>query len=290
MRVALTIDLEDPTEVHASDGRYIALTDKILSLCEETGRKATFFTTGRVARSAPALIKRIAAQGHEVAWHSRAHIPLTETTPACFAKECAEDKDLLEQLAGKAVTGFRAPCFSLTKETLWATEILADRGFLYSSSVMPTRFSRFGLAGASSEPFLWPSGLIEFPLPVGHLGPLRIPYAGGVYLYLLPSFLSDFFLRRADRKEVIWTYAHPYDLDPKESYLPMPHTPLWVGLVLWFARQGAEAKLRHILENERAGPLQTFCSSFPRPLSSVFLKALENGDGQSQNEHGDGGH
>lgn len=251
--LSLTVDLEDPTEIYAPDGRYVFLTEKILRLCEETGRKATFFTLGRVARAAPDLIKKIAAQGHEIAWHSRAHLSLTEETPQRFAQDCAEDKDFLEQRAGKAVVGFRAPRFSLTPQTLWATEILKEKGFTYSSSVMPTRLSRFGFAAAPEKPFRWPSGLIEIPLPTGKLGSLRVPYAGGVYLYLLPSFVSDFFLRRAAPDELLWTYAHPYDFDHEESYIPMPHTPLWVSLVLWAARQNAESKLRHILKNE-AGP------------------------------------
>ncbi len=261
MRITLTIDLEDPTEAYALNGRYIGLTDRILNLCEETGRKATFFTVGCVAQAAPDLVKRIAAQGHEVAWHAHAHVPLTEENPDRFAQECAEDKDRIEQLTGSSVVGFRAPCFSLTPQTLWATEILAAKGFLYSSSVMPSKLSRFGFAAAPEKPFRWPSGLLELPLPMGRLGALRIPYTGGVYLYLLPSFISDFFLRRAAPEEVLWTYAHPYDLDREESYIPMPHTPLWVSLILWAARRTAESKLRHILKNEAGPTLKAFAAS-----------------------------
>lgn len=252
--LTLTVDFEDPTESYKPDGRYVALTERLLDLCDETGRKATFFTIGRLADSAPDLIRRIAQRGHEIAYHSRAHLSLTEETPERFAREVAQDKDRLQQLAGHDVTGFRAPRFSLTPVTLWATEILAEAGFTYSSSIMPTSVSRFGFPDASGAPFYWPSGLLELPLPVASIGPLKVPYAGGIYLYALPSFITRACLDRAGTDDVLWTYCHPYDLDRSESYIPMPHTPLWVSLILWAARTQAEKKLRRLLATTAPAP------------------------------------
>lgn len=258
-KITLTIDLEDPDEAYAPDGRYVTMTEKVLALCEETGRKATFFTVGKAAQAAPNLMKRIVEYGHELAYHSHAHVSLTEETPASFAHACTEDKDRFEQLTGTPVLGFRAPRFSLTPETIWATDVLKEKGFAYSSSIMPTQLSRFGFPNASGKPFRWPSGLLEFPLPVATFGPLRVPYSGGIYLYALPSFVSDYALRRAQADEVVWTYAHPYDLDAGQPYAPMPHTPAWVSVILWLARQRAETKLRHILNNE-IGPTLKECA------------------------------
>lgn len=241
-------DLEDPSELYAPDGRYAPMTERILALCEAANRRATFFTIGKLAQAAPDLIRRIAAQGHEIAYHSHAHISLTEETPERFRRESREDKDRLEQLCGHPVVGFRAPRFSLTPQTLWATEVLAELGFAYSSSIMPTRLSRFGFPGAQSKPFRWPSGLIEMPLPMGRLGPLRLPYSGGIYLYAMPACVSDFFFSRAAPGEVLWTYAHPYDFDSEAPYAPMPHTPGWVSLLLWLARRQAGAKISRIIK------------------------------------------
>src|SRR5580700_10942898 len=99
------------------------MTGRILDLCERLNRRATFFTVGRVAEAAPQLMSDIAARGHEVAYHSHVHVPLTKEDPERFRRESREDKDRLEQLAGKAVIGFRAPAFSLTPKTLWAIDI-----------------------------------------------------------------------------------------------------------------------------------------------------------------------
>jgi polysaccharide deacetylase family protein (PEP-CTERM system associated) len=283
VKITLTIDLEDPTLRYAPDGRYIPMTKHILDLCDETGnRKATFFTVGRVAQVAPQLIRDIAERGHEIAYHSHDHVSLTQEEPQRFRRECAEDKDRLEQLAGKSVIGFRAPRFSLTPQTLWALDVLKELGFRYSSSVMPTEVSLFGFPGAPSQsrlrgaleegvpqssrdekintPFMWPNGMIEFPLPVAPIGKYRLPYLGGIYLYTMPFFAVRAFLAKARAEEVLWTYAHPYDFDNGEKFLRMAKTPFWISFVLWRARRGAAKKIRKVLELGSAPPL---CERLP---------------------------
>ena len=247
-KITLTIDLEDPTEAYAPEGRYVSMAQKILDLCAETNRRATFFTVGRLAHAAPKLVADIAAQGHEIAYHSHAHVALTQETPERFRRESREDKDRLEQLAGKPIVGFRAPRFSLTPQTLWATDVLKELGFRYSSSIMPTTFSLFGFPNAPRTPFLWPNELIELPLPVAKVGLWRVPYLGGIYLYALPFALTRFWARQASAKELLWTYTHPYDFDRQEAFSPLPHTPYWVSLVLWAARRHAEKKIRKVID------------------------------------------
>lgn len=247
MSISFTIDLEDPYGRYEPNGRYVAMTRRILEVCDEFRYKATFFVVGRTAAAAPNLIKEIAAKGHEIAWHSHAHVPLTQEQPARFRRECREDKNRLEQLAGKSVIGFRAPGFSLTPESLWALDIAAEFGFLYSSSIMPTKISRFGFPDAPRTPFLWPNGMIELPLPVAKVGQFAIPYLGGIYLYALPWGLTQRWISRASAREMLWTYTHPYDFDRGQRFEPMPNTPLWISLVLWLARRKAEAKIWKIL-------------------------------------------
>jgi peptidoglycan-N-acetylglucosamine deacetylase len=253
--ITLTIDLEDPTGLYAPDGRYVAMTYRLLKLCDELRCRATFFVVGRVAEAAPRLAHEIAAKGHEIAFHSHAHISLTEENPARFKSESRADKDRLEQLAGKSVLGFRAPRFSLTPASMWTLDILAELGFRYSSSVMPTRVSLFGFPGAPLTPFEWPNGMIEFPLPVASRGPLPVPYLGGIYLYVMPFWLARYWAKNADEDDVLWTYAHPYDFDIEEKFAPMPDTPRWVSYVLWKARRRAEMKIRRVLALGTAPPL-----------------------------------
>jgi polysaccharide deacetylase family protein (PEP-CTERM system associated) len=256
MTITFTIDLEDPSENYALDGRYIAMARRILDLCDEKARKATFFAIGRVAQSAPQLIRDIAARGHEIAYHSHNHVSLTAENPERFRRESREDKDRLEQLAGKSVIGFRAPRFSLTPQSLWALDILSELGFRYSSSIMPTDVSLFGFPDAPQAPFAWPNGMIEFPLPVATLGKYRLPYLGGIYLYTMPFFAVHRFLAKAKPDEVLWTYTHPYDFDSAEKFSPLPHTPLWISAALWLARRNAAKKIRHVLECGAAPPLR----------------------------------
>ena len=224
--ITLTIDLEDPTERYAPDGRYVAMSYRILEMCERMRRRATFFVVGRVAEGVPRLIHDIAAGGHEIAFHSHAHVPLTEENPEHFRRETRDDKDKLEQLYGKIVTGFRAPRFSLTPKSLWALDILGDLGFRYSSSIMPTNISLFGFSPAPTTPFEWPNSMIEFPLPVAPFGPMRMPYLGGIYLYSMPFWLVKYWARNADTDDILWTYTHPYDFDREEKFAAMPHTPM----------------------------------------------------------------
>ena len=248
VNITFTIDLEDPTERYAPEGRYVVMTRRILDMCDALGRKATFFTIGRIAQSAPALVCDIASRGHEIAYHSHNHVSLTKEDPARFKRETAEDKDRLEQLTGQKLVGFRAPRFSLTPQSAWALDVLAELNFLYSSSIMPTDVSLFGFPDVPRTPFEWPSGLIEFPLPVAVMGKYRIPYLGGVYLYTMPFPILRTFLAKSGAQEALWTYTHPYDFDLGEKFSKMPNTPLWVSTVLWLSRRNAAKKIQRLLE------------------------------------------
>lgn len=253
-KISLTIDLEDPSGGYSSEGRYVRATHKVLDFCDEFGRLATFFVVGKLAAAAPDLIQEIAARGHEIAYHSHEHIVLTKETPLHFKKKAAEDRDFLEQLIGQRVVGFRAPCFSLNMNNQWVTDILAELGFTYSSSVMPTRISRYGMPDAPKGPFRWPSGLLELPLPVAKLGPLHLPFSGGIYLYSLPFPVTQALLKRAPT-EALWTYAHPYDFDVHEPFQRMAGTSWGVSLFLWYMRIFVHKKMQKMLILHQNGPL-----------------------------------
>ncbi len=258
--VTLTIDLEDPTGEYAKDGRWVRMAYRLIDFCDEVQRKATIFTVGRVAEASPTLIQELALRGHEIAYHTHDHVFLTDEAPERFRRESREDKDKLEQLCGKKVAGFRAPGFSLTHQTSWALDIIKELGFVYSSSIMPTNISRFGMPDKPRTPFKWPNGLIEFPLPVASLGPLRIPYSGGIYLYALPSWLSRYWASKADPKECLWTYTHPFDFDVEAPFQPHPRDPLWISWVMWMLRKQAKKKVRNILSIGQAPTLGELCT------------------------------
>lgn len=246
--ISFTIDLEDPSERYEPEGRYVAMTRRILDLCDTKGRKATFFTVGRIAEAAPHLIKEIAARGHEVAYHSHAHVPLMQEEPERFRRETREDKDRFEQLTGKPLLGFRAPAFSLTPHTTWALDILGALGFVYSSSIMPTHISRYGFPGAPRKPFKWPNGMLELPLPIENATGFKLPYLGGIYMYAMPLALVRRWAAQASSQEILWTYTHPYDFDREEKFIPRLHGSLFASSVLWLARRVAARKIGKVLD------------------------------------------
>ena len=127
---------------------------------DELGTSGTFFVVGKLARSQPEFIAEIAARGHEIAYHSHAHIPLDRDTPNNFRKETEADKAFIEETTGQPVVGYRAPVWSLVKETVWAVDALKELGFEYSSSVLPAPNPLYGFAGAPMEPLLaeWIAG------------------------------------------------------------------------------------------------------------------------------------
>src|SRR3954468_21709372 len=147
MKNALSVDVEDWFQVGAfetvisrdswetRDRRVERNTDAVLGLFDEAGVKAPFFTLGWVAERYPALIRRIAEAGHEVASHGWDHDRVFTLTPDQFRADLRRAHQAIEAAAGAAPRGYRAPSFSIDARTPWAHPILAEEGYAYSSSV-----------------------------------------------------------------------------------------------------------------------------------------------------------
>ncbi len=250
--ITFTLDLEDHRPDESAELRYPTVTHEILEHLAARGITGTFFVVGVVAQDQPALVRAIADAGHEIALHGYRHIPLVEHDAASFRNDITRGRALLEDIIGAPVVGYRAPTFSLIRETVWATPILTEAGFAYSSSVLPTRNPLYGYPGAPGDPFLWPSGLAELPVPIAGPRHARVPYLGGTYLRLLPGPVIDRAHRRGGRR-VPWTYMHPYDIDTVEAYWRVPDAGR-LSPLLWVGRKGVLAKLDRMLgEGDRAG-------------------------------------
>ncbi len=252
--ITFTLDVEDHLGRYGADGRYVDNTRRVLAFLAGRGVKGTFFVVGRVAEGAPGLVREIVAAGHELACHSYRHTPLERESPATFRADTGRAKTLLEQAGGVPVVGYRAPMFSLVARTAWALEELRALGFRYSSSILPAAHPRYGYAGVPDTPFRWANGLVEFPVPLARIGPLQLPYLGGIYLRYLPGWLVRRWAR-AQQAGVPWTYLHPYDFDAEEPYAAMPDTATWVTLLLWFKRGGTWDKLAGLLALGAGKPL-----------------------------------
>ena len=261
--VTFTLDLEDHRPSADAEERYPALTRSVLDFLDSREVRGTFFVVGETAAAHPELVQEVAARGHEVALHGWRHRPLTELQPDELRADVTRGKALLEDLAGKPVVGFRAPTFSLVPESRWATDVLTDAGFTYSSSVLPARSPLFGDPSLSTAPFRWPSGLIELPCPVARAGGVGLPYLGGVYLRAIPGAASAAARRGVGRGQLLWIYCHPYDFDPDEEFWVVPDAGRLGSRLLWYNRRRTFAKVEAVLRGRAGPPLAERLSEVP---------------------------
>jgi len=209
------------------EDRVVEATTRLLSMLEETGSRATFFTLGYIAEHFPDLVRMITDGGHEVGSHGYAHKPLHEITPEEFERDLVRAKELLESVSGSRVVGYRAPFFTLSEKTAWALDGVERCGFAYDSSVFPVKTHLYGIPDAPLFPYRISSSglrgndpgakLMEFPLSVYTLPIIRrnVPIAGGFYLRFFPYEFIHYAIRKinAGGNPAI-CYLHPWDLDP----------------------------------------------------------------------------
>ena len=194
----------------------------VLELFEATGAKATFFFVGTVAAKLPGLVEEVARAGHEVGSHGAEHRRLFGLEQSAFRRALSASKARLEDLAGVPVEGFRAPDFSITRESFWALDVLADLGFRYDSSVYPIGIHDvYGVREADRFVFRWENGLLEFPLSTFELANRRVPFAGGGYFRLYPLALTRLLIERINRSgQPVMFYIHPYEVGPVIPKIP----------------------------------------------------------------------
>lgn len=227
---ALSVDVEDWFQVGAFENviarnewdrlshRVERNSDAVLELFDAAGVKATFFTLGWVAERYPALIRRIADAGHEIASHGWDHKRVFNLDSAEFRNDLAMAQAALEDASGQRVNGYRAPSFSIDQRTPWAHEVLAEQGYVYSSSVAPIVHDHYGWPEAPRFAFapLEDGELVELPVTTARLGNRTIAAGGGGFFRLLPYRFSAWAIRQVneeERRPAIF-YFHPWEIDP----------------------------------------------------------------------------
>ena len=231
---AFSVDVEDYFQVSAlasavpqdswsrRELRVERNTGVLLDLLAERGLRGTFFVLGWIADHCPALVKRIAAAGHEVASHGYSHQLVYNQTQEEFREETTHSKHLLEDLIGAPVTGYRAASFSITRQSMWALDTLIDLGFQYDSSVFPIVHDRYGIPGASPEPNIIraPSGrgIAEFPMSAAKFFGVKVPVSGGGYFRIFPYWVVRAGLKQINeqQKRPFTFYLHPWEVDPEQ--------------------------------------------------------------------------
>ncbi len=260
---ALTVDVEDYFQINAFcriirpsqwqdyPSRVERNTRRILEIlagASGNGVKATFFTVGWIAERFPGLVREISRGGHEIACHSYEHQLVFNLSEKRFKEDTRRSKEILEDISGKEVIGYRAPTYSIAKRNLRTLEILSDLGFLYDSSIFPIIHDVYGFPEAPRFPFqvlfddtgdgnyrflnLCDGGcapqatekaiengqrsIVEFPMTTFRFFNKNVPVAGGGYFRLFPYPLTKKMLGSINQKESMpfVFYMHPWELDP----------------------------------------------------------------------------
>ena len=235
---AFSVDVEDYFQVNAFEGsisraswgsfepRVERNTRRLLDLCAEHGVRGTFFTLGWVADRWPGLVREIRDAGHELATHGQDHRQVTTMTPEQFREDLRRSKRTIEDAAGVEVIGFRAPSYSIVRETMWAMDVLIEEGFHYDSSIFPIHHDRYGIPDFSRfpRPVRGESGeLQELPISTIRVGRTNLPFVGGGYLRHFPlSFIrwGMRWLNERERRPAV-VYIHPWELDPGQPVQPV---------------------------------------------------------------------
>jgi polysaccharide deacetylase family protein (PEP-CTERM system associated) len=226
-------------------------TRRLLELFAELDVRATMFVLGKFAKAFPEIVREIDSAGHEIASHGWGHVEIFAQTRQEFAADVSRSKDLLEQLTGRPVRGYRAPDFSIVGRTLWALEILAEIGFGYDSSIFPVRHPRYGIPDWPANPREVRLGnggrIVEMPIATVTVLGRKLPVGGGGYHRLMPGYLTRRLARIAMRSSPFVFYCHPYELDFDEFKELSFRLPVWIKLHQGLGRRFFEQRLRAFL-------------------------------------------
>jgi len=272
----MTVDVEDyfhvsafakvikPSEWSEWPTTVESNTRRLLDLFDEFGIKATFFVLGWVAERHEGLIREIAHKGHEIASHGYSHQLVYRQTPVQFREESHRSKVMLEDIVQQPISGYRAASYSITRESLWAIDILAELGFTWDSSIFPVYHDRYGIPDSPKHPYRIETtsgaSLLEFPLTTARFFGYDMPAAGGGYFRLYPYALSRALFKRAtvnNTKPAIF-YLHPWEIDADQPRVP------GAGLL---------SRFRHYNNLERCLPrLRAMLEEFPFGTVSDSLR------------------
>jgi polysaccharide deacetylase family protein (PEP-CTERM system associated) len=267
----LTVDVEDYFQVEAFAGsvdrnswdarpsRVVANTHRVLDLFDQHNAKGTFFFVGWVAERFPHLVREVQSRGHELACHSYWHRTVYSLTPDEFRQDTRQAKRAIEDVTGIAVNGYRAPSWSITKSSLWALDILAEEGFTYDSSIYPIHHDLYGVPGAQRFPYTHECAnglkLREFPPATLRFFGTNFPVAGGGYLRIFPTVVTELAFRTFEKKygERVVVYLHPWELDPEQ---PRIAGPLKSRLRHYTNLKHMHAKLNTVLSRHKFQPFK----------------------------------
>jgi polysaccharide deacetylase family protein (PEP-CTERM system associated) len=272
----LSVDLEDYFHVEAFAGqispeswsafpsRVVQNTQTLLELFAKFGARATFFILGWVAERHPKLVRDIVSAGHEIGCHSYLHRRIHRLTPEEFRSDTRRAVAAIADACGSKPIGYRAPTFSVVKETLWAIPIIADEGFIYDSSIFPILHDLYGMPDAPRFPYRWQidetRSLYEIPPMTVRVFGRNLPACGGGALRNLPMWFNRWAVRQvvqSDQRPVL-IYLHPWEIDPAQ---PRMQGPLKSRLRHYRNLDRMQVRLSELLRDRTFVPLETILNN-----------------------------
>jgi polysaccharide deacetylase family protein (PEP-CTERM system associated) len=192
--------------------------ERILAMFDRHGVKATFFTLGWIAERFPRVVRGIVDNGHELASHGYGHQRASDLNEAQLREDVGKAKNVLEDISGVEVKGYRAPSFSIGRGNLWALDVLVDAGYRYSSSIYPVHHDHYGMPDAPRFVYRTEAGLLEMPPTTVRVLGRQFPAAGGGWFRLLPYALSRRLMRKVHEEDgqSCMFYFHPWEIDPDQ--------------------------------------------------------------------------
>ena len=265
-RLVLTVDVEEwfhvcghptydvPERWESFPSRVVPATERILDLLARTSSRATFFVLGWIARRHPALVREIAAAGHEVACHGDLHRRANGMTVEEFRADLRAARASLEEACGVRPTAYRAPEWSLLSTTSPHLPTLVEEGFRVDSSLLAV--PPIGDVANPVRPTLLHTragDLLEVPPLVGTFFGQPAMLGGG-----WTSRLSREARVTAAAEEALARglspvfYLHPWEVD--DEHPPMDLPPV-ARLVHFGGRGRVVPRLNRLLSRFRSVPL-----------------------------------
>lgn len=256
----LTFDIEEWFHANYDDvtpdlslgSNFRANMDTLLEICSKTGSKATFFTLGYIGEHYPDVVKKIVQEGHDLASHGYAHQLAYKQTREEFRDDVKKSVDILEDLTGVKVRGYRAPSWSIVEKNLHYLEVLEEMGLQYDASIFPVKTFLYGIPNAPTE-IHRPKvngrelNLLEVPMSVMKVAGRNVGYSGGFYFRFFPKFLINQAIRSANRQgKSSIVYLHPREVNPNEPMLSLPAKEHFIH---YYNVNGTKTKLEQILNS-----------------------------------------
>lgn len=263
----------DPSDWDHCVSRVDQSIPRILDLFRERGVRGTFFVLGWLAERHPALIREIAREGHEIASHGYGHRLVSRIGAEMFREDIRLSRKILEDITGAKIQGYRAPSYSITRDCLWAFDVLVEEGYGYDSSLFPIRHDLGGIPGATRFPHLleWHGGrIVEFPFSTVKIGSTVLPVAGGGYLRLVPAWATALGIERINRsdRQPAALYFHPWEIDPDQPRVrcsPLSRFRHYQNLRSTFP------KIKTILGKFQFAPMMEILDGMRQDLQAVHL-------------------